>query len=285
MTQKMPEADPCDAVLTALAATIKASGIPFEEKPSDDVLNEDEKLILGYIRLRAQRRLEAQSIEPDVPESDQETQSSNDDNCPEQSEVSGAQMVEDAVDRDVKAQDDETEEVIDVPEGVSEIDKASAAKSGHSLFRREHPTIPVSRQPPMQGSVLPEEHQANKKDADPPEDGEEVDEIEETNMSNGPSGIPQVAHTPWLQPERVSLPNARANTPYKATITGYSDLKVWNYNGSRISIDENGDVHAEKMIAEEYKIEAGGIKDGRAVSLLIRLSVIAPTRSLDLHCF
>ena len=280
MTQEMPEVDPRDAVLTALAVTIKASGISFTEKPSDDDLNEDEKLILGYVRLRAKRRLEAQSVEAVVPETEQETQSSDDDKSTEQGEVSDAQAVEDAVGRNVRAHGDEAGEVIEVPEGVSPIDEASAANAEHALFRREHPTTPVSLRLPMQGAVLPEEHQANKKDADPPDEVGEVGEIEEKNMTNGPSGIPQVAHTPSLQPERVSLPNARAHTPYEATITGYSNLRVRNDNESGISIDENGDARAEKMTAGEYKIEAGGIKDGRAVSLLIRLSVIARPQDL-----
>ncbi len=278
MTQEMPELDPRDAVLTALAATIKASGISFTEKPSDDDLDEDEKLILGYIRLRAKRRLEAQSVESVVSETEQETQSSDDDKSTEQGEVSDVQVVEDAVSRNVRAHGDEAGEVIEVPEGVTPID---AAASANALFRRGHPTKPVSLRPPMQGPVMLEDLQGNKKDADTLDDlADEVGGTEETNLTNGPSGIPQVGPMPSPQPERVSLPNARANTPYEATITGYSNLKLRNDNGSGVSINENGDVRAEKMTAGEYKIEAGGIKDGRAVPLLIRLSVIARPQDL-----
>lgn len=112
-----------------------------------------------------------------------------------------------------------------------------------------------------------------------PADGSPV-QTTEVYMPKAPSGIPQVGPIPATQPERVSLPNAKANTPYAARIEGYSNLRMRDEAGSGLVLEVDGTVRAEAMPAGEYKLDMGGIKDGRLVSIVVRLSVIARPQDL-----
>ncbi|SDJ56220.1 PP2C family serine/threonine-protein phosphatase [Salipiger marinus] len=104
-----------------------------------------------------------------------------------------------------------------------------------------------------------------------------VDELkneEASGMVYGPSGIPKIDRTPPEQPERVSLPNARSNTPYEALIEGYSELRLRGTAPEGLTITPEGRVLAKAMSAGEYKMEVGALKNGRSVTLLVRLSVV-----------
>lgn len=85
---------------------------------------------------------------------------------------------------------------------------------------------------------------------------------------------------PATQSERVSLPNAKANTPYEARIEGYSSLRLRDDAGSGLVVEGEGRVFAEAMPAGEYKLNVGGIKGGRSVSIVVRLSVIPRPQDL-----
>jgi hypothetical protein len=136
-----------------------------------------------------------------------------------------------------------------------------------------HPEQPVEDTPPSEAPE-PESQPRDDPGQDHPETAGPNSKEEVDGMVYGPSGIPKVGRTPPEQPERVSLPNARSNTPYEALIEGYSELRLRSTAPEGLTITPEGRVSAKAMPAGEYKMEVGALKNGRSVTLLVRLSVV-----------
>lgn len=260
--------DPCDAIWATLVASLKVSDLPLEERASDSGLLEDEKAVLAYVRLRVKRRTEAAHSRGAPFDALNEAQTA-------------------------EADADQSEEPVKTPETNEEADIRAADDEGaEATSPTFQPYGGVSLRRPMQGPRKPPELDENvdvskggdglygQSSQDTGGDAEADTAPKEGAMAKGPSGIPKVGPTAPAQTERLSLPNAKANIAYSAQITGYSNLRMRDDNGSGLILEEDGTVHAEAMAAGEYRIQMGGIKGDKPVEMMVRLSVIARPQDL-----
>lgn len=273
MTDDPPAVGICEAEFNALVATLKASGVTPRKMNEKTGLSEDERLILAYLKLRRrsqQKTGEAGSATGGTIEENMNKE-------PTRSAVGVQTNVE------MKTMDPPATRLV----GQGFIDGSKDPGDGRRHVDASQVSPSVSHRSMEDDSGEGAEHSVEEATGAgtvssaiglPTLDTSTLQN--EADMPAAPSGVPQIGAMPTIRPDRMSLPNARTRTPYEARIEGYNGLFMRDDGGCGLSVDEDGKVFAARMPAGEYKISMGGIKDGKPVSIIARLSVIPNPQEL-----
>ena len=107
-----------------------------------------------------------------------------------------------------------------------------------------------------------------------------AEQMEYPDMAIGPEGIPDAPFDATPQPDRVSLPNARAHTPYSARLEAHSEPCLIDDGGTGLTLDAKSALSCEGMKPGEYRLKLKALRDDRPVQVMARLSVIARPQDL-----
>lgn len=102
-----------------------------------------------------------------------------------------------------------------------------------------------------------------------------------SGISDGPGGIPKIGDdTAVPPPERINLGNGRAGQAYRDQIAGYTALVLVDDGGSRLAVTAGGEVTGDAPAAGDYTLMLEGQREGRTVTIALRISIIADPRDL-----
>ncbi|MBC6443559.1 MAG: protein phosphatase 2C domain-containing protein [Rhodobacteraceae bacterium] len=314
MTDETTIPDPCAAAFSVLAFILKAQGLkaegPLDGADGQGLTPEEqeEQLVRAYLHRREQTRTPGWpegAAEPDIPAGhaaqdtpDGPAPGGKDAHTPDTAET-GADP--DPEDREAAPPPTAMPGPADMPEppgaGTQAGPVPSAAPEPVSLPDAQAKTPRTA--PPLKGHAgqdTPDDPAPDGTDAHAPDtaetganpDPKDMEAVCAPTAVAGPADIPerpgtgpQATTLRSAPPEPVSLPNARAKTPYAAPpLKGYSSLRMHNDNGTGLVLGADGSLSAESMQAGEYTIDLSGLKDGRRVSVRARLSVIPRPKDL-----